>query len=119
MLPLKCSSSGPSQDTESEGETTQAPSSSISLASRNSTYNWRAALGSIGLVETAYLTYLKLSDSDAFCPLGGGSCGDVLNSDYAVIFGISLFFKIYHLSIYINLLMSSYLFLFFCKGLEN
>ncbi|XVF18104.1 hypothetical protein REPUB_Repub10bG0183100 [Reevesia pubescens] len=52
--------------------------------------NWRVGLGAIGLVETAYLTYLKLSDSDAFCPLGGGSCGDVLNSDYAVIFGVPL-----------------------------
>ena len=100
MLPLKCSSSGPSQDTESEAETTSAPSSSISLASSNSTYNWRAGLGAIGVVETAYLTYLKLSNSDAFCPLVGGSCGDVLKSDYAVIFGISLFLKIHHLSIY-------------------
>ncbi|XVF59858.1 hypothetical protein PTKIN_Ptkin07bG0309500 [Pterospermum kingtungense] len=91
VLPLKCSSSGPSQDTESEAETTSsAPSSSSSLASSNSTYNWSAGLGAIGLVETTYLTYLKLSDSDAFCPLGGGSCGDVLNSDYAVVFGVPL-----------------------------
>ncbi|XWS42202.1 hypothetical protein CRYUN_Cryun17cG0147900 [Craigia yunnanensis] len=93
VLPLKCLSSRPSQDSESEAETTSSPSSSsssISLPSSNSTYNWRAGLGAIGLVETAYLTYLKLSDSDAFCPLGGGSCGDVLNSDYAVIFGVPL-----------------------------
>ncbi|XVF15984.1 hypothetical protein REPUB_Repub09cG0203100 [Reevesia pubescens] len=91
VLPLKCSSSGQSQDTESEAETMSAPSSSsISLSSSNSTYNWRAGLGVIGLLETAYLTYLKLSDSDAFCPLGGGSCGDVLNSDYAVVFGVPL-----------------------------
>lgn len=91
MLPIKCSSSGPSQDTESEAETTSVPSTSSfssSLASSNSTYNWRAGIGAVGIIETAYLTYLKLSGSDAFCPLGGGSCGDVLNSDYAFIFGI-------------------------------
>ncbi|XVF62254.1 hypothetical protein PTKIN_Ptkin08bG0202700 [Pterospermum kingtungense] len=87
VVPLKCSSSGPSQGSESEAET----ASSSSLASSNSTYNWSAGLGAIGLVETAYLTYLKLSDSDVFCLLGGGgSCGDVLNSDYAVIFGVPL-----------------------------
>ncbi|MBA0551602.1 hypothetical protein Golob_022478, partial [Gossypium lobatum] len=93
VLPIKCSSSGPSQDTESEAETTSVPSSSSfssSLASSNSTYNWRAGIGAVGIIETAYLTYLKLSGSDAFCPLGGGSCGDVLNSDYAFIFGVSL-----------------------------
>ncbi|OMP07117.1 hypothetical protein COLO4_07615 [Corchorus olitorius] len=27
--------------------------------------------------------------SDALCPLGGGSCGDVLNNDYALIFVVS------------------------------
>ncbi|KAK9010971.1 hypothetical protein V6N11_043833, partial [Hibiscus sabdariffa] len=89
VLPLKCSSSGPSQDTETEAETTSTPSS-VSLASSNSTYNWRAGIGAVGIVETAYLTYHKLSGSDAFCPLGGGSCGDVLNSDYALIFGVPL-----------------------------
>ncbi|XP_022741712.1 thiol-disulfide oxidoreductase LTO1 [Durio zibethinus] len=93
VLPLKCLSSGPSPDNESEAETPSSPSSSsssISLASSNSSNNWRAGLSAIGLVETAYLTYLKLSDSDAFCPLGGGGCGDVLNSDYAVVFGVPL-----------------------------
>ncbi|KAB2094868.1 hypothetical protein ES319_A02G189400v1 [Gossypium barbadense] len=93
VLPIKCSSSGPSQDTESEAETTSVPSSSSfssSLASSNSTYNWRAGIGAVGIIETAYLTYLKLSGSDAFCPLGGGSCGDVLNSDYAFFFGVPL-----------------------------
>ncbi|OMP04198.1 Thioredoxin-like protein [Corchorus olitorius] len=92
VVPLKCSSSGPSQDTEqSEPETTSSQSSSVSLASTsNSADSWRAGIGAVGLAETAYLTYLKLSGSDAFCPLGGGSCGDVLNSDYALIFGVPL-----------------------------
>ncbi|KAK8673334.1 hypothetical protein V6N13_111677 [Hibiscus sabdariffa] len=90
VVPLKCSSTRPSQDADSETETISAPSSSVSLASSNSTYNWRAGIGAVGLLETAYLTYLKLSGSDAFCPLGGGSCGDVLNSDYALIFGVPL-----------------------------
>ncbi|KDP43714.1 hypothetical protein JCGZ_22341 [Jatropha curcas] len=82
---LKCTSK---EDAEPEFETAK-PASSFPLSSV-STYNWCAALGGIGFLETAYLTYLKLTDSDAFCPVGGGSCGDVLNSDYAVVFGIPL-----------------------------
>jgi uncharacterized membrane protein len=42
------------------------------------------------MLDTAYLTYLKVTGSDAFCPIGGGTCGDVLNSDYAVVFGVPL-----------------------------
>jgi uncharacterized membrane protein len=39
------------------------------------------------LLETGYLSYLKLTGSEAFCPVGGGGCGDVLDSDYSVVFG--------------------------------
>uniref|UniRef100_A0A1D1YIB1 ATP-dependent zinc metalloprotease FTSH 1, chloroplastic n=1 Tax=Anthurium amnicola TaxID=1678845 RepID=A0A1D1YIB1_9ARAE len=55
-----------------------------------SPYSWCAGLGALGFLETCYLTFLKVTDSEAFCPVGGGSCGDVLNSDYAVVFGIPL-----------------------------
>lgn len=82
MLPAKCLSSGPGgQDAESEAETT---------FSSDSAYKWCAALGGIGFAETTYLTYLKLTNSDVFCPIGGGSCSDILNSDYAVVFGVPL-----------------------------
>eukprot|EP00257_Ricinus_communis_P027754 XP_025015168.1 thiol-disulfide oxidoreductase LTO1 isoform X3 [Ricinus communis] len=84
---VNCMSSGPTSDTESEPKTTTSSSFSNWSISTNS---WCAALGSIGFLETAYLTYLKLTNSDAFCPIGGGSCGDVLNSDYAVVFGVPL-----------------------------
>lgn len=90
-------SSGQGQETESEPpETTPSPSSTSnstsSLSSSSiSTYNWCAGLGGIGFLETAYLTYIKLTNSDAFCPIGGGNCDDVLNSDYAAIFGICFF----------------------------
>ncbi|KAJ6353371.1 hypothetical protein OIU76_002397 [Salix suchowensis] len=91
---LKCMpSSGPSQETESEPpETAPSPSNSASLMSSSSvsTYNWCAGLGGVGFLETAYLTFLKLTNSDAFCPIGGGNCGDVLSSDYAVVFGVPL-----------------------------
>ncbi|XP_050230504.1 thiol-disulfide oxidoreductase LTO1 isoform X2 [Mercurialis annua] len=93
---VNCMSSGsspppppptPSDSTESESESeTQSFSSDWSI----STYTWCASIGTVGFLETAYLTYLKLTDSDAFCPIGGGSCGDVLNSDYAVVFGVPL-----------------------------
>ncbi|XP_061971220.1 thiol-disulfide oxidoreductase LTO1 isoform X2 [Populus nigra] len=91
---LKCMpSSGPSQESDSEQhETAPSPSNSASLLSSSSvsTYNWCAGLGGVGFLETAYLTFLKLTNSDAFCPIGGGNCGDVLSSDYAVVFGVPL-----------------------------
>lgn len=52
-----------------------------------STYSWCAGLGALGFLETGYLTYLKLTNTEVFCPIGGGSCSDVLNSDYSVVFG--------------------------------
>ncbi|KAK2656903.1 hypothetical protein Ddye_009955 [Dipteronia dyeriana] len=90
VLPVKCSTSGQNHDAESEPETTTTTSSSAFSSSSISTYNWCAGIGGVGFLETAYLTYLKLSNTDAFCPVGGGSCGDVLNSDYAVVFGVPL-----------------------------
>lgn len=53
-------------------------------------YKWCVVLGSMGFLETAYMTYLKLTDSNAFCPLGGDSCSAILNSDYSSLFGIIL-----------------------------
>ncbi|KAL9356853.1 hypothetical protein Peur_050106 [Populus x canadensis] len=85
--------SRPNQETDSEPhETAPSPSNSASLLSSSSvsTYNWCAGLGGVGFLETAYLTFLKLTNSDAFCPIGGGNCGDVLSSDYAVVFGVPL-----------------------------
>ncbi|KAK8944514.1 hypothetical protein KSP39_PZI007728 [Platanthera zijinensis] len=69
---------------------------SDSEASRKATFlgisssNWCAALGTLGFLETAYLTYLKLSNSEAFCAVGGGGCNDVLNSEYSYVFGVPL-----------------------------
>ncbi|KAI3973676.1 hypothetical protein MKW92_039223 [Papaver armeniacum] len=94
ILPVKCLSGGPTQNnTDSEVEST--PPSSIFLTQKkesisNSTYNLCAAIGSLGFLETGYLTYLKVTGSDAFCPIGGGNCGDILNSDYAAVFGVPL-----------------------------
>ncbi|XP_077231371.1 thiol-disulfide oxidoreductase LTO1-like [Tasmannia lanceolata] len=80
MPSIRCCSS-PIGDQEPE------PSSTLSSIS---TYTWCAGLGALGFVETGYLTYLKLTNSTAFCPIGGGSCSDVLNSDYAIVFGVPL-----------------------------
>lgn len=93
QLRVKCFTE-PSRDLESDAETTPSSSPSPSSSSSSflgiSTYSWCAGLAGIGFVETSYLTYLKLTNSDAFCPIGGGSCGDVLNSDYASVFGVPL-----------------------------
>lgn len=82
VVSVNCLSPGPGQDSESEPETT------TSAIATNWTDKLCAGLGGLGFVETTYLTYLKFTNSDAFCPIGGGSCGDILNSDYAVVFGI-------------------------------
>ncbi|KAI9109618.1 hypothetical protein K1719_019248 [Acacia pycnantha] len=81
LLSLKCS-----KNSESDSETSvPSPSSAGDFANK-----LRAAIGGIGFLETAYLTYLKLTNSEAFCPIGGGTCSDVLNSDYALLFGVPL-----------------------------
>ncbi|CAN6698874.1 unnamed protein product [Malus baccata var. baccata] len=92
LLPITCSSTEPNQNADdSEPKTPSlAPSSSSDL-----TYKLYAGLGGVGFLETTYLTYLKLTNSTAFCPTGGGgggggSCGDILSSDYAVVFGVPL-----------------------------
>ncbi|XP_022133381.1 thiol-disulfide oxidoreductase LTO1 isoform X2 [Momordica charantia] len=92
LVPVFCLSGGTNQDTEPEADTTPLDSSSSfsPSISSNSTYNLCAALGGIGFVETAYLSYLKLANAAAFCPIGGGSCDDVLNSEYAAVFGVPL-----------------------------
>jgi hypothetical protein len=72
LPPLKCSSSS------SEPET----------STTDWTYKLISGIAGIGFLETSYLAYLKLTDSDVFCPVGGGTCSNILNSDYAVVFGI-------------------------------
>lgn len=91
QLPVICSASEPNQNAESESEPETSASDSSPLSSSSDlTYKLCAGLGGIGFLETTYLTFLKLTNSDAFCPTGaGGSCGDILNSDYAVVLGNS------------------------------
>lgn len=65
-----------------------SPSSLLGI----STSTWSAGIAGLGFLETGYLTYLKLTGSEAFCPVSGAGCGDVLESDYSVVFGnLSLF----------------------------
>ncbi|KAJ0251061.1 Thiol-disulfide oxidoreductase LTO1 [Hirschfeldia incana] len=90
---IKCSSSKPEDGVDSATSLSSSSSSSSSTSEvpiDTSSYNLYTVLGGIGMLDTAYLTYLKLTGSDAFCPVGGGACGDVLNSDYALVFGIPL-----------------------------
>ncbi|KAK9676381.1 hypothetical protein RND81_11G073400 [Saponaria officinalis] len=84
LLPLKCIPEPEKSEHAEKVPTSSPPEGDIS------TYRWCAVFGGLGLVETSYLTYLKLSDSEPFCPIGGGSCSDVLTSDYAVVLGIPL-----------------------------
>lgn len=87
VLNLKCVSeqNGDAEDSKLEVEKS-------SLISRGiSTYNWCAAIGGIGFLESSYLTFLKFTNGEAFCPVGsGGSCSSVLNSDYSLVFGLPL-----------------------------
>eukprot|EP00238_Polyblepharides_amylifera_P000921 CAMPEP_0196570662 /NCGR_PEP_ID=MMETSP1081-20130531/803_1 /TAXON_ID=36882 /ORGANISM="Pyramimonas amylifera, Strain CCMP720" /LENGTH=331 /DNA_ID=CAMNT_0041887221 /DNA_START=224 /DNA_END=1219 /DNA_ORIENTATION=+ len=53
-------------------------------------YGFSAVLSTVGLVETAYLTFLKLTTSaPAFCSTNGG-CGSVLTSEYSEVLGVPL-----------------------------
>ncbi|MGC9528022.1 MAG: vitamin K epoxide reductase family protein [Limnospira sp.] len=56
------------------------------------------AIATLGAIETAYLTGVKLLGRSAICPTQG--CHDVLNSSYATVFGlpISLFGFLAYLS---------------------
>lgn len=81
---LKCWC-GPSPKVDTDSEASDKP-----FFLGISTSNWCAALGAVGFLETAYLTYLKLSNSEAFCAVGGGGCNDVLNSEYSSVFGVPL-----------------------------
>ncbi|KAK1325385.1 hypothetical protein QJS10_CPA01g00313 [Acorus calamus] len=86
VRPVRCDSTSPPPP-PSNGGGSSAPLSGIS------TYGLCAGIGALGFLETGYLSYLKLTGGEAFCPAGGGGaggCGDVLNSDYAVVFGIPL-----------------------------
>lgn len=97
---MNCVSDQSRQNAESESEATASPSSSGSSSpdaingvhddSGIAAYKWCVGLGGIGFLETVYLTYLKLTGSDAFCPTGGGSCQTILTSDYSSVFGTSL-----------------------------
>lgn len=93
---MNCVSERSKQTAEPEPEMTPSSSSESPPSSSApggddgadvSAYKWIAALGGIGFLETAYLTYLKLTDSDAFCPTGGVSCTTILTSDYSSVFG--------------------------------
>ncbi|GAB4848410.1 ribosome biosynthesis protein lto1 [Ancistrocladus abbreviatus] len=81
---------GSTPEAESAEDGAEQTSSSSSSSVDISSYNWCAGLGGLGFLETSYLTYLKLSDSEVFCPVAGGTCGDILNSDYSVVFGVPL-----------------------------
>lgn len=52
-------------------------------------YGLITGLATAGLVETTYLTWMKLYGGPVSCPLGGTGCDDVLNSEYGTIFGIT------------------------------
>ncbi|KAK6153172.1 hypothetical protein DH2020_012811 [Rehmannia glutinosa] len=100
LVQVNCVSDRSKQTAESEAETASSPSSLESSSSSAiidgdddagiTAYKWCAGLGGIGFLETAYLTYLKLTNSDAFCPMGGGSCTTILTSAYSSVFGIPL-----------------------------
>ena len=78
-----CAEPPPSPEQETPAPPPAPPSSLWGV----STSAWTAGVAGLGLLETGYLSYLKLTGSEAFCPVGGGGCGDVLDSDYSVVFG--------------------------------
>ncbi|KAG0593172.1 hypothetical protein KC19_1G308800 [Ceratodon purpureus] len=53
-------------------------------------YGLITGLAGAGVLETAYLTWMKLYGGPVSCPLGGTGCDDVLNSEYGTVFGVPL-----------------------------
>lgn len=53
----------------------------------NALYWIMGGLASIGVLETAYLTFEKLTGGPVACAVGGGGCSDVLDSEYGTLFG--------------------------------
>lgn len=86
LFPVKCLNEQSSRDVVESGSSATTTTSGISP------YTWCAGIGGLGFLETTYLTYSKLTGSDAFCPVGGGSCTDILNSNYALVYGTTCFF---------------------------
>lgn len=91
LLRVNCLSDQSEDAAESKLET---PSPSPSMIRddypENTAFKWCAALGGLGFLETSYLTYLKFTNSEAFCPVGGTTCTTILNSDYSLVFGVPL-----------------------------
>eukprot|EP00249_Psilotum_nudum_P017190 c26201_g1_i1 orf=520-1713(-) len=75
---------------DSSSQLSASSSSPIGLASLLSSYGLITCVATSGFVETAYLAFTKLSGGAVSCPIGGSSCNYVLNSDYAMVFGIPL-----------------------------
>lgn len=88
LLRVNCLSDQSEDAAESKLETPSLSSSMIrDDYTENSAFKWCAALGGLGFLETSYLTYLKFTNSEAFCPVGGTTCTTILNSDFSVVFG--------------------------------
>lgn len=51
-------------------------------------YRAIAGLAAAGLADSAYLTAVKLLHLTPACPLTGGGCGGILNSEYSTLFGV-------------------------------
>lgn len=91
LLKVSCHFEGSKRAAKSESKTTSSSSAAIDENDGViSAYRWCAALGGVGFLETAYLTLSKLTDSDALCPIGEGSCNTILSSDFASVFGVPL-----------------------------
>ncbi|KAK9866282.1 hypothetical protein WJX84_002175 [Apatococcus fuscideae] len=101
MLRLHCRSAVGDDTQAAQQDKRQAPSLSDELTSPSGPqpnapkqqdelpYWLVAVLGSLGALQTGYLTWTKLTEGGVVCPLGGG-CSTVLSSDYATVFGIPL-----------------------------
>ena len=69
-------------------------------------YNNRAAciiLSSIGLVDSLYLTWIKLTQNQVLCIKGLGDCWSVNTSRYSELFGIPI--AIYGVATYVLILL--------------
>ncbi len=69
---------------------------------KSKAYLWSLVLAFLGLLDAAYLSWLKLTHHEAFCLGGIGDCATVNSSPYSEMWGIPV--AVFGLLVYLALL---------------
>jgi len=79
-----------SRSVSGSSSSSSSGSSSTTSAPPSMSYSLLFGLGCAGVLETGYLTWVKLTGGSALCLVGDSDCSSVLNSPYATLGGLPL-----------------------------